>query len=233
MPTRYNLIEAKHKYQYLSKSFNLSTSNGNVYDSGCVKVTKLLFPTIGAEEYQRIGNKINSVQLRVEYDLNLSSYQLQLLPSTLSTAADPNFFMKFRVMLIDIVDKVDISQQDAYDYFTNMFIYYSDGNQQSNHVKSLRVSGPNTGNFSILYDECFIIDTKHPFHHKAFNVKLANTLKFDGNQQTPENHNYYLWFIMPKYYYMDISQALQDQITALYDRTIEFKANLKLTWFDN
>lgn len=232
MPTRYNLIEAKHKYQYISKSYNLSTANGNVYDSTCVKSTTLGYPTIGAEEHQRIGNKINNVQLRVEYDVNIRSYLLQLLPSTLSTAADPNFFMKFRVMVIDIYDIQNISQQEANNYFTEMFVYYDNNNNQSNHVKSLRVSGLHTGNFKILYDEAFIIDNKHPFHHKSFNVKLANVIKFD-NTSNIENHNYYLWFIMPKYYYMDISHALQDQITTLYDKPIDFRANMKLTWFDN
>lgn len=232
MPIRYNLIEAKHIYSNISTSYYLSTANGNVWDSNCVKVHHIPYPAIGANENQRIGNKINNVQLRVEYDLNPIDYNFLLLPSTLSTSPDPNFFMKFRVMVIDIVDMPELSANQAYTYFKDMFIYYTDENQQSNHVKSLRVSGPNTGNFRILYDEPFIINNRNPFHHKAFNIKLANTIKFDSENKL-ENHNYYLWFIMPKFYPIDISNAVKEQITSLYNKPINFSANLKLTWYDN
>lgn len=232
MPIKYNLIEAKHMYQNINTNYYLSTENGNVWDSTCVKSTPLTYPTIGANETQRIGNKINNVQLRVEYDVNLRDFKRYLFPANISTAPDPNFFMKFRLMVIDIIDREELNPVDAYRYFTDMFVYYSDDASQSNHVKSLRVSGPNTGGFKILYDECFVMDTKHPFHHKAFNVKLSNILKFDEIGKL-ENHNYYLWFILPKHYYMDLSTSIQTQLNTLYNSPIDFRANLKLTWFDN
>lgn len=233
MPYTYNLVEAKHKYQMIDANYYLS--NTGILDTNCVKYHRLIFPKSGSDETQRIGNKINNVQLRVEYNFSPRDYRFYLLPSTLSTSADPNFYMKFRVMVIDIPDSGVMDAASSYGYFSSMYVYTNnDISAQSTHTKSLRVSGPNTGDFNILYDEFITIDPSHPYHHKVFNIKLKDVIKFEtGANEYPENHNYFLWFIMPKYYHIDVSAAVKDQAKdTLYNLPIDFRANIKLTWYD-
>ena len=234
MPYKYNIIEAKHRYQMLDSNYYLSRANGDIFDSECVKCFQLEYPGPGENENMRIGNKINNVSLRIEYNVSPRDYRFYLLPSNLTTAADPNFYMKFRMMIVDIPDEANMTSRIASEYFQDMFTFtYNNATVQSNHTKSLRVSGPNVGNFKILYDEPFIIDCKHPFHHKVINLNLINTLLFKENQDNPQNHNYYIWFIMPKYYNIDVSTAVKEQIATLFELPIDFRANIKLTWFDN
>ncbi len=234
MPYKYNVIEAKHRYQMIDSNYYLSRANADEYDIECVKCYKLEYPGPGENENMRIGNKINNVSLRLEYNVSPRSYLYYLLPSQLSTAADPNFFMKFRFMIMDIPDEENLTSRLATEYFQDMFTFTHDSpTVQSNHTKSLRVSGPNVGNFKILYDEPFLLDIKHPFHHKVINLNLINTLLFKENQDNPQNHNYYIWFIMPKYYNIDVSSAVKEQIANLSNQPIDFRMNIKLTWFDN
>ena len=98
MPYKYNVIEAKHRYQMLDSNYYLSRANGDLFDSSCVKCFQLEYPGPGENENMRIGNKINNVSLRIEYNVSPRDYRFYLLPSNLTTAADPNFFMKFRMI---------------------------------------------------------------------------------------------------------------------------------------
>lgn len=234
MPYKYNIIEAKHKYQMIDTNCYLNNAN-NIYDDHCVKSFKLEWPSVGSNDYNRIGNKINNVSLRVEYNFQPLDYRFHLLPSTLSTSGDPNYFMKFRMMVIDIPDEDTLSVAQAFEYFSELFVYTNnDLFYQSNQTKSLRVTGKYTGMFNILYDEPIIINSKHPQHHKVFNIKLKDTIEFNPQIDTrPQNHNYFIWFIMPKLYYTDVSPAIREQIGTLHNYPIDFRANIKLTWFDN
>lgn len=231
MPYKYNLIEAKHKTFYNYES--LSLEDNNLFNTHCVDPYKLEWPTVGSNNDQRVGNKINNVSIRVEYDFNLTDYRTFLLESQLTTAADPQFFMKCRCIVIDIPDEEALTVQQAYDYFTSLFEYYENNEAyQSTHTKSLRVNGPYNGMFSILYDELITINHKHPEHHKVFNLKLKDNLEFKPGTNNLQNHNYYIWFIMPKYYYIDISTSLRQQISTLYTHPFKLTMNIKTTWFD-
>lgn len=228
---KYNTIEAKHKTFY-NYEF-LSLQDNQLFNTGCVDTYKLEWPEVGPGEAQRVGNKINNVSIRVEYDLALTDPRIYLLSSTLSTAADPQFFMKCRCMVVDIPDEEALTAQQAYDYFTSMFEYYENNQAyQSTHTKSLRVNGPYNGMFTILYDELITINMKHPEHHKVFNLNLKNTLEFKPGTNNPQNHNYYIWVIMPKYYYTDISTSLKNQISTLYQYPLKLTMNIKTTYFD-
>ena len=231
MPYKYNVIEAKHKTFYNNESISLM--DNNLFNTGCVDTYKLEWPVVGAGEDQRVGNKINNVSIRVEYDVALTDPRIYLLQSNLTTAADPQFFMKCRCMVVDIPDEQALTIQQAYDYFTSMFEYYENNQAyQSTHTKALRVNGPYTGMYSILYDELITINHKHAEHHKVFNLKLKNNLEFKPGTNNPQNHNYYIWFIMPKYYYTDISTSLRNQIGDLHIYPIKLTMNIKTTWFD-
>lgn len=234
MPYKYNVIEAKHMYQMIDANYYLSNAN-KLYDANCVKPTRLEWPSVGSNDYQRIGNKINNVSLRVEYNFEPYDYRFQLFPSTLSTSGDPNYFMKFRMMVIDIPDEDNLTTAQAFEYFSEMFVYTNnDLFYQSNHTRSLRVTGKYNGMFTILYDEPIVINCKHPQHHKVFNIKLKDTIEFNPQINTrPQNHNYFIFFIMPKLYYQDVSPGVQSQLDSLYNLPIDFRANIKLTWFDN
>lgn len=230
---KYNTIEAKHRYQMIDSNYYLSRANGDLYDTECVKCTQLEYPGPGDTENMRIGNKINNVSLRVEYNVSPRDHRYYLLPSTLSTSADPNFYMKFRVMVIDVPDEPNMTSRIASEYFQDMYTFtYNEPTVQSTHTKSLRVSGPNTGNYKILYDELFTLTPNKPFHHQVFNLNLINTLAFKENEDKPQSHNYYLWFIMPKYYNIDVSSAVKEQIATLANLPIDFRANIKMTYFD-
>lgn len=236
MPYRYNQIEAKHFYIASKLANSLSIING-MYDTGAVKPVRLSFITQGTDENERVGNKIANVQLRLEYSINLYDYLWTLVRSQLTTAVDPLFFMKFRVMLIDLpIYSGNMTAQEATTYFNNMFTYIDDSVvTSSTHQMSLRVSGPVTGEFNILYDKMLTISTSKPFLHKCINIKLANQLKFEaGGEIQPENHNYFLWFIMPKYYLEDVSTALRDQIMEIgHTVGVQFVYNMKITYNDN
>lgn len=230
---RYNTIEAKHRYQMIDSNYYLSRANGDLFDSECVKCIQLEYPGPGDTQNMRIGNKINNVSLRVEYNVSPRDHRYYLLPSTLSTSADPNFYMKFRVMVIDVPDEPNMTSRIASEYFQDMYTFtYNNATVQSTHTKSLRVSGPNTGNYKILYDELFTLNINKPYHHQVFNLNLINTLLFKENEDKPQSHNYYLWFIMPKYYNIDVSSAVKEQIATLSDLPIDFRANIKMTYFD-
>ena len=231
MPYKYNVIEAKHKTFYNNESISLM--DNNLFNTGCVDTYKLEWPVVGAGEDQRVGNKINNVSIRVEYDVALTDPRIYLLQSNLTTAADPQFFMKCRCMVVDIPDEQALTIQQAYDYFTSMFEYYENNQAyQSTHTKSLRVNGPYVGMFSILYDELITINMSHPEHHNVFNLKLKDTLLFKAGTNNLQNHNYYIWFIMPKYYYTDISTSLKNQIDILYTYPFKLTMNIKTTYFD-
>ena len=228
---RYNAIEAKHKTFY--NYDQISLANNELWNENCVDTYKLEWPTVGSGNDQRVGNKINNVSIRVEYDVYLTDPRIYLLSSNLTTAADPQFFMKCRCMVIDIPDEEALTAQQAYDYFTSMFEYYDNNPAyQSTHTKSLRVNGPYTGMFSILYDELITINCSHPQHHNVFNLKLKDTLLFKPNDNNLQNHNYYIWLIIPKYYPTDISTSLKNQITTLYQYPLRFTMNIKTTYFD-
>lgn len=234
MPYRYNLIENKHYYQIINQLFYLNALDGGEYDSKNVWPFKLRFMAIGSGESDRIGNKIDNVQLRIEYNINLLSYKFQLLPSTLSTSSDNQFFMKFRVMVIDIPDEDQLANQEASNYFKDMFTYLEGTNQQSVHTTSLRVSGPHTSGFKLLYDKMYTIKQTKPFIHEIANIKLAKVLKFaDGGLQSPENHNFYIWFCMPKYYLQDISNNVVYDINNFTNEPIRFSCNCKVTYQDS
>ncbi|MBW3986153.1 hypothetical protein HHB58_11075, partial [Neisseria meningitidis] len=192
MPYKYNLIEAKYKTFYNTEQLGLA--NNQLFNGGCVDTYKLQWPSTGPGMDQRVGNKINNVSIRVEYDLGLTDYRTYLLSSNLTTAADPQFFMKCRLMVIDIPDEEALTAQQAYDYFTSIFEYYDNNPAyQSTHTKSLRVNGPYNGMFNILYDEPFMLTLKHPEHHKVFNLKLKDNLEFKPGTNNLQNHNYYIW----------------------------------------
>lgn len=228
---RYNAIEAKHK-TFFNYEF-LSLQDNNLFNTGCVDSYKLEWPVVGSGNDQRVGNKINNVSIRVEYDLALTDPRTYLLQSNLTTAADPQFFMKCRCMVVDIPDEEALTAQQAYDYFTNIFEYYENNPAyQSTHTKSLRVNGPYTGMFSILYDELITINCGHPQHHNIFNLKLKDTLLFKPDGNNLQNHNYYIWTIIPKYYYTDISTSLRQQISTLYQYPLKLTMNIKTTYFD-
>ena len=228
---RYNAIEAKHKTSWNYEQLNLA--NNVLFNTDCVDSYKIEWPTVGSNNDQRVGNKINNVSIRVEYDFALTDPRTYLLSSNLTTAADPQFFMKCRCMVVDIPDEEALTAQQAYDYFTSMFEYYENNQAyQSTHTKSLRVNGPYVGMFSILYDELITINMSHPEHHNVFNLKLKDTLLFKAGTNNLQNHNYYIWFIMPKYYYTDISTSLKNQIDILYTYPFKLTMNIKTTYFD-
>lgn len=228
---RYNAIEAKHKTFYNFEF--LSLKNNELWNDKCVDTYKIEWPEVGPGEAQRVGNKINNVSIRVEYDLALTNQATYLLSSNLTTAADPQFFMKCRCMVIDIPDEEALTAQQAYDYFTSMFEYYENNQAyQSTHTKALRVNGPYTGMFSILYDELITLNMSHPEHHNVFNLKLKDTLLFKPGGNNLQNHNYYIWVISPKYYYTDVSTALKNQISTLYQYPLKLTMNIKTTYFD-
>lgn len=231
MPYKYNLIEAKHKTFY-NYEF-LSLEDNNLFNTHCVDTYKLEWPVVGSENDQRVGNKINNVSIRVEYDFALTDYRTYLLESQLTTAADPQFFMKCRCIVIDIPDEEALTAQQAYDYFTSIFEYYENNQAyQSTHTKSIRVNGPYNGMYSILYDELITINNKHPEHHKVFNLKLKDNLEFKPGTNNLQNHNYYIWFLTPKYYYTDISTSMRQQISSIYTHPFKLQMNIKTTWFD-
>lgn len=231
MPYKYNLIEAKYKVFYDTEQVGLK--NNLLFNDTCVNTYKLEWPSVGSNMDQRVGNKINNVSIRVEYDLGLTSYLTYLLQSNLTTAADPQFFMKCRMMVIDIPDEEALTANQAYDYFTSIFEYYDNNPAyQSTHTKSLRVNGPYNGMFNILYDEPFMLTLKHPEHHKVFNLKLKDNLEFKPGTQNLQNHNYYIWLILPKFYRTDLSTSLRQQIETLYQYPFTSFMNIKLTWFD-
>ena len=236
MPRRYNIkynvIEAKYKTFYDTEQIGLS--NNLVFNNNCVNTYKVQWPAVGSGMDERVGNKINNVSLRVEYDLGLTNQATYLLSSNLTTAADPQFFMKCRMMVIDIPDEEALTANQAYDYFTSIFEYYDNNPAfQSTHTKSLRVNGPYNGKYSILYDEPFMLTIKHPEHHKVFNVKLKDNLEFKPGTQNLQNHNYYIWIVMPKFYRTDLSTAFRQQVDTLYQHPFSSFMNIKLTWFDN
>ncbi len=234
MPYRYNLIESKHRYQIINTKHYISTANTGQWDSNNVYPEQIRFMEIGSGESNRIGNKIDNIQLRLEYNINLLSYKFQLLPSTLSTSSDNQFFMKFRVMVIDIPDEPNLDNATASSYFKDMFTYGSNTNQQSVHTTSLRVSGPHTSGFKILYDKMYTIKQTKSFIHEIANIKLAKVLKFsDGGVQPPENHHFYVWFCMPKYYQTDVSNNIVYSYETLGSEPISFFCNCKLTWQDS
>lgn len=234
MPYRYNLIESKHYYQIINELRYLNGLDGGQYDSKPIHPFKLRFMAIGSGESDRIGNKIDNVQLRLEYNINLSSYKFQLLPSTLSTSSDNQFFMKFRVMVIDIPDEDNLSNETASNYFKDMYTYLDSTNAQSIHTTSLRVSGPHTSGFRIIHDKMYTIKQTKPFIHEIANLKLANVLKFaDGGLQSPENHNFYIWFCMPKYYLQDMSYNVVHELNNLINEPIRFSCNCKVTYQDS
>lgn len=232
MPYKYNIIEAKYKTFYNSE--NIGLNDNNIWNEHCVDTYKLTWPIVGSGMDERIGNKINNVSIRVEYDLGLSNPIITYLQSQLTTAVDPQFFLKWRLMVIDIPDEEALTAQQAYDYFTSIFEYYENNPAyQSTHTKSLRVNGPYNGMFNILYDEPFMITNKHPEHHKVFNVKLKNNLEFKPGTNNLQNHNYYIWLISPKFYYTDVSSAVRQQITTVAQYPFHYTMNIKTTWFDN
>ncbi len=231
MPYKYNLIEAKHKTFYNYESVGLN--DNNLFNNSCVDTYKLEWPTVGSNNDQRVGNKINNVSIRVEYDVALTNINLALLQSQLTTAVDPQFFMKCRCMVIDIPDEEALTIQQAYDYFTSIFEFYENNQAyQSTHTKSIRVNGPYNGMYNILYDELITINNKHPEHHKVFNLKLKDNLEFKPGTNNLQNHNYYIWFITPKYYYTDVSTSIRQQISTVYQYPLKLTMNIKTTWFD-
>lgn len=228
---KYNTIEAKHKTFYNTEALRLA--NNALWNENCLDVYRLSWPTIGSGIDQRVGNKINNVSIRVEYDFAQTSFNLQLLKSNLTTAADPQFFMKCRMMVLDIPGEQALTTQQAYDYFTSIFEYYENNPAyQSSHTKSIRVDGQYNGMYTILYDEPFMLTAKHPEHHKVFNLKLKNTLEFKPETELPQNHNYFIFFVMPKYYYTDVSTSIREQIDVLYQYPLKLTMNIKTTWFD-
>ena len=46
------------------------------------------------------------------------------------------------------------------------------------------------------------------------------------------NHNYFIFFVMPKYYYTDVSTSIREQIDVLYQYPLKLTMNIKTTWFD-
>ena len=228
---RYNAIEAKYKVFYNTEQVGLS--NNLLFNDRCVDTYKVEWPAVGSGNDQRVGNKINNVSIRVEYDLGLTDFKTFLLQSQLTTAADPQFFMKCRLMLIDIPDEEALTAQQAYDYFTSIFEYYDNNPAfQSTHTKALRVNGPYNGMFSILYDEPFMLTNNHPEHHNVFNLKLKDTLLFKPGTNNLQNHNYYIWLVLPKFYRTDLSTSLRQQIETLYQYPLSSFMNIKITYFD-
>lgn len=228
---RYNAIEAKYKTFFNYE--NIGLNDNNIWNERCVDTYKLEWPAVGSGINERVGNKINNVSIRVEYDLGLSSPIITYLQSNLTTAVDPQFFLKWRLMVIDIPDEEALTAQQAYDYFTSMFEYYENNPAyQSTHTKALRVNGPYTGMFTILYDEPFMLTNNHPEHHNVFNLKLKDTLLFKAGTNNLQNHNYYIWLVSPKFYYSDVSAAVRQQITTVAQYPFHYTMNIKTTYFD-
>lgn len=234
MPYKKVPIENKHLYTHWEDTLDLNTQAVNYIDPNAVYDHILTFPIQGTDEDQRIGNKISNVQLRMEYNINLLSKNQLYVPSTITTALNEFLFYKIRIMVVDIPDSPNaLNQAAATDFYNDIYSYFQNYQDSSTHQLSLRESSDYTNQFNILFDRRLTLSYRNPTIHQVVNIKLSSCLKFPSSGETiPERHQYHIFFIMPKNYYMDIDSITRSQIDTVYDNVVGTYFNCKVTYSD-
>ncbi len=234
MPFKKVPIENKHLYTHWEEELDFNNAAVNYIDPNAVHDHILTFPIQGTDEDQRIGNKISNVQLRLEYNINLLNNKQLLVPSTLTTEINEFLFYKVRIMVIDIPDSPTVlNQAAATDFYNDIYTYFNNYQDSSTHQSSLRESSDYTNQFSILFDRKLTLSYRNPTIHQVANIKLSSCLKFPSSGEiVPERHQYHIFFIKPKNYYLDMDTISRSQIDVIYDNVISTYFNCKVTYSD-